>query len=763
MVSKLNWSKILSWLLPLIYGSALLLIPLGMSYFFPIFSPFNLIKSFWLQTLGAVTLIILILVVKFWRWPVADLSWPRLSRALMPVWLFWLAWSLLSLNSVNFLQSWFGSYERQMGLGFYFWLAVWYSFIVYYFGGSRQKQLSASITIWQGGVMSSSWLMVIAGSVASIYAFLQFCGYDFALWQEPQLYTRAISTLGQPNFLGSFLLFTLPLSAYIFGRKANFWSRVLIFSLVLIQLTGLVVSGSRAAWLALILSTGAAVLFLVWRLWRYWAIGFALAFACLSIGVFYLLMPARFLALGDWSGGSLALRHYFYQAAWPAISEHPWLGVGLENGGEVLVKQYQPDWGVFMQIDGYTDKVHNSVLDIVIQTGFLGLIFWLGLYMFWAWQCWCLWQLPAGRSFALAAGTAMLAYGLSLIVGISDISNIFYFWVLAALITAGNLALRFEQYKSLSLNTIHSSVWRRLVAPVLSVLLLLVASGQIYLGLNSLQADYYFLQFYRTLPLRQYFTADTLYSYAENSALNPVFKAHYQRAFSAFALSDWSALPDISTRWLIREHLATIEKSLPRQGYENQLTRTRLTCFLTGGVSGQTNFLDLIDLSPNRPGVYRDWGQCLQLSENPGALSAYDQALSYLPSAQDVRLNQEHRDYLYFYLSRLQSERGLILEAGANYQEAIEAYRLAYTYYPGNISLLKSRANVYLQLQDYESAALLLAHGRLRQPTDPQWPLALAELFRAAGDQVQAEYYQTQASMLGNITNATITEAVIIK
>ncbi len=762
MISKLNWSKILSWLLPMIYSSALLLIPLGMSYFFPIFSPFNLIKSFWLQTLGAVILIILTVVAKFWRWPGAGLSWTSLGRAVLPIWFFWLAWSLLSLNSVNFLQSWFGSYERQMGLGFYFWLAIWYSFIVYYFGGSRQERSSASIAIWQRGVMSSSWLMVIAGSVASIYAFLQFCGYDFALWQEPQLYTRAISTLGQPNFLGSFLLFTLPLSAYIFVFKTNFWPRVLIFSLVLIQLTGLVVSGSRAAWLALILSTGAAVLLLAWRRWRYWAIGLALIFVCLSVGAFYLLMPGRFLALGDWSGGSLALRHYFYQAAWPAISERPWFGVGLENGGEVLVKQYQSDWGVFMPIDGYTDKVHNSLLDIVIQTGFLGLIFWLGLYIFWAWQCWRLWQLPAGRAFALVAGTAMLAYGLSLMVGISDITNIFYFWVLAALVTAGNLALRFDQYKSVSLKNIYSSAWSR-VAALASGVLLLVASGQIYLGINSLQADYYFLQFYRSLPSRQYFTADTLYSYAEASALNPVFKAHYQRAFSAFALSDWSSLPDISTRWLIREHLAVIEKNLPRQGYENKLTQARLTCFLTAGVSGQASFLTLIDFSPNRPGVYRDWGQCLQLSDSAGALSAYDQALSHLPQVIDSRLNQEHRDYLYFYLSRLQSERGLILESVADYQSAIEAYRLAYAYNPSNVSLLKSRANAYLQLKDYESAALLLNHGSLRQPTDSQWPLALAELFKAAGNQVKADYYQTQASMLGNTASTTMTEAVIVK
>lgn len=763
-MKKIHWSKILNLLIPLSYWSALVAVPLGMSYFFPIFSPFTLVKITWLQILGSFLLLIVVFKLRLWRRSKTEaLLSVRFWRLVAPVWLFWLAWALLSVWSLVPVQTWFGSYDRKLGLLTYFWLAIWHSFTVYYFGGFRQREVAARAQAWQNGVRTTAVLMSGVGALIGLYAFLQFCGYDFAVWQEVQLYSRAISTLGQPNFLGSFLLLSLPLSVYYFFSLKTFRWRAWAGFLICFQLAGLIVSGSRAAWLALAVSAGIAALIYAWRRWRYWALLIGPATILLILGIFYFLMPARLSALSNWETGSQALRRYFYQAAGATIAARPWLGTGLENGGEALVGQYQPDWGVFMRIDGYTDKVHNSVLDIIIQTGFVGLFFWLGLYLFWGLSLWRLWHRPGGRSFAAAAAAAIGAYSFSLLFGLSDIAGVFYVWILTALVMAGNASLapaESERGRG-SLHFFSSWHWRRswsmpqgvfkVVASLISGLLIIFSLGQIYFALNSLQADYYFLQINRLLPERQYFTSGTLYSYLSASSLDPARRQYYQRVFSAYAVADFEQLPDISSRLFVRNLLKEITASLPETGYENLSVQARLHCLFEGVDRARPDFQRLINLSPRRPWVYRSWGACLQSGQKDSeALAAYDQALRLLPDISDPRLNQEHRDYLNFYLYNLYLSRGLVYERQTDYTQALKAYRQAYANYPDDLSVLKKIADIYFLQKDYPAAAGILRHAALRQPNDYHWPLALAALFKNIKEDGLARDYWHQASQLSS-------------
>ncbi len=758
-MSKISYSKILALLLPICYFTALLAVPLGMSYFFPIFSPFTLIKSAWLHILGAFILLLLIFSLQPWR-SATIVTWQDTSffKAIAPVWIFFAAWAILSIWSWDQTQTWLGSYSRQLGLLFFFWLSVWHSFIVYYFGGYRPLKSLGAAEAWQQGVRLTAVIMSVAGAVAGAYAFLQFCGFDFALWQEAQLNSRSISTFGQPNFLGSFLLLSLPISFFLISKSKRFFKRVWLSLSVVLQLTGLVVSGSRSAWLAFALVLILVLLLWAWRRWRYKAITVLPIGVVLIFTFFYLLMPARLLSLSDFNSGSLALRRYFYQAAQEVISVRPLLGVGLENGGELIVRQYVPEWGIFMKVDGYTDKVHNSYLDIIIQTGLIGFIFWLGLYIFWAWQCWLLWLKPAGRSFALAAAAAMLAYGISLMFGIADISGVFYFWILAALVVAGNISL--SQHKNHLFNSWGRFIVQQLslinqrskmavatfIGGFVSVILVIVSLLQIYLSINSLQADYYYLQIYQRLPQQQYFTLSVLYSYLKESAYNPVNLAYYQRAFSQYALTDFESLPDLSTRLIVREELTEIFKQLPSQGYENMVSRARLSCFLFGESAAKNDFQNLTALSPYRPAVYRDYGLCLQNSgQDQAALDAYSQALSLLPASDDYRLNQEHKDYLHFYSYRLQSASGQLYLKQNDYQRALDSFSGAYFNYPDDISSLKKMADAHYLQQDYSEALSLLKHAYVLQPDTYEWPLALAAIYQQTGMFVEADRYHQQA------------------
>ena len=718
---KIAWSKILDLLLSLSYGTALLAVPLSMSYFFPIFSPFTLVKTAWLQIIGASFLIFLIFKLHPWlksdNFPLKTRFW----RAIAPVWLFWGAWALLSIWSLNPLQTWFGSYDRQLGLLTYFWLALWFSFIVYYFGGFRQEVKNNPIHSWQRGIRLSTFLMALAGTIIGIYAFLQFCGYDFAVWQESQLYGRAIATLGQPNFLGSFLLLCLPLTAYYFFQQRRFFSRFLILLMLVVQIVGLIVSGSRAAWLAAIMTLAVIIIFYLWRRWRGWSIVIAAGFVLIFSLFFYGLMPARLTALRDFDTGSVALRRYFYQASGQVIGEHLWLGTGLDAGGEALVAQYRPDWGVFLKIDGYTDLVHNRILDIIIQTGLIGFAGWLFLCLFWFRQLQCLWNNPITHNFALAAAVALGAYSFSLLFGLADIASLFYVWVIAALVVAGNASACPKKINQANLSKHffknNFSGFKSVIAVSISAILIIFSVCQIYFSLSSLQADYYFFQLYRLLPTRQYFTIDTLYSYLADSELNPVNRAYYQRTLGSYVVADFDNLPDISSRRLMRASLATIADSLPRRGYENFVVKTNLLCLAQGAEAARADFQKLISLSPSRPLVYRDWGRCLQSSlKNEEALVASGRALALLPSADDSRLNQEHRDYLNYYAHQLWRDRGSLYQRQHNYPAALRAYKQAYSYYPDDFYILKNIAEIYSLQSDRAAAAAALNHFYLRQP-----------------------------------------------
>ncbi|MDD3285134.1 MAG: O-antigen ligase family protein [Patescibacteria group bacterium] len=755
----LNIRRILSFFLPSFYWLALLAVPLGMSYLFPVASPFVSIKSAWLQILSALTLLVFLFFTIFSRGRRQGfLEAKKWWRAILPVWILWLALSVLSIWSFNSWQSWFGSYLRQTGILFYFWLAFWYSFLIYYFGGFYQSE--NRVIFWLRGVRLSALLMSIAGSLAGIYAFLQFCGFDFAVWQESQLYSRAIGTLGQPNFLGAFLLFALAMAAYYFFDSKKFFHKFFALLMFVCQLAGLIVSASRAAWLAAIVAVIMLLVLSAWQRWRWRTLAAIPILLLLFSAFFYLLMPARFSSLRDVSSGTLALRLSFYRSSFQIIKEHPWLGVGWENGGEAFITHYQPEWGALMNVDSSTDRAHNGVVDIIIQTGIIGLFFWILLYIFWAWQCWQLYRSPLGRKFALASIFSLTAYSLTLMVGISDISSIFYFWVIAALVSAGNLSLgekvflggffaRMKGKFRFFARPLSGSMLREGLIKIGGGVLGVLALVQIYFSLSSLQADYYFLQIRRLLPAREYFTISVILSYLDRSALNPVSKSYYHATLASYALSDWSNLEDLNSQYLVRNELSRIFSQSFLRGYDAGLLSARLQCFLSGVEQASPLFEKLIAASPERPALYRDYAQCWQSSGgDKEALSLYGEVLNLLPSTNHPLLNDDHRAYLNFYTSRVYIEMALIQENSGHLPQALQSWRLAYSAYPNDLLSLQKRADIYVRQKEYDSALFWLQHAYQRQPGFYYWPLAIANVYDLLGEDVLAESWHQQALRL---------------
>src|SRR5207244_508774 len=88
---------------------------------------------------------------------------------------------------------------------------------------------------------------VIGMCVASAYAVVQVARLDPIQWRrvaEVGSYVRPFATMGHPNFLGGFLVMTVPLALAVNRRAVRWaaWAAVIVIVLTL----------SRGAWLALI-------------------------------------------------------------------------------------------------------------------------------------------------------------------------------------------------------------------------------------------------------------------------------------------------------------------------------------------------------------------------------------------------------------------------------------------------------------------------------------------------------------------------------
>lgn len=94
--------------------------------------------------------------------------------------------------------------------------------------------------------------LLIASVIVSVYALVQATGITFFVWRGTQPYPRVWSTLGNPNFLGPYLIMVIPIYL-IFLIKAETMKKKFLYSLfTLLSVLALIFTYSRAAWLGMV-------------------------------------------------------------------------------------------------------------------------------------------------------------------------------------------------------------------------------------------------------------------------------------------------------------------------------------------------------------------------------------------------------------------------------------------------------------------------------------------------------------------------------
>lgn len=223
--------------------------------------------------------------------------------------------------------------------------------------------------------------------------------------------TRFQGTLGNPAYVAPYLMFTLFYTLYlwIMSQYKKKWVKHFSYGfLVLFFLFFFYVSQTRGALIGLGIAT---LIFLVYLLisspknikkWAAFGLSISALFIVLvSVVSFYLsplcarsncsafaknLSSNRLLTL-SLSNESFQTRLWTWSSAWQGFKERPLLGWGPENFSTVFDKYFNPrHYIVGTNSETWFDRAHSVVFDYLAETGLLGFLSYLTIFVVFYWQ-----------------------------------------------------------------------------------------------------------------------------------------------------------------------------------------------------------------------------------------------------------------------------------------------------------------------------------------------------------------------------------------
>ncbi len=239
--------------------------------------------------------------------------------------------------------------------------------------------------------------MEAAGAIASIYAILQYAGWDPLI--PAYLYTigsapaavRPPATLSHATYFATFLLPVALIAASFRLREMVAVRRRVHEIIFFLSVAALILSGTRSAILGF--GVGVCVLIYVDREHlvnrKILARAAYRALAIAAIAAMFLLFPARAGVrvrlsqwISDWAGGARLL---VWRDSLPLFRQHPIWGIGPEMFEPAFRKAQSLELARAFP-DHYHESPHNFFLEVGLGQGVIGLAVWLALLGL---GCWC--------------------------------------------------------------------------------------------------------------------------------------------------------------------------------------------------------------------------------------------------------------------------------------------------------------------------------------------------------------------------------------
>ncbi len=275
--------------------------------------------------------------------------------------------------------------------------------------------------------------LLLSATLVGMYGVFQtFFGYEIFRGIRIPAYGHFFRAIGGYNFYLTFagnqlLALGLALSCLLTEKSSALrWKYAGAFVVILLSILG---TFARSAWLGLT----AMILLGVWILNRryFWR---AVAVFVFLGGMLLLVVPDfRMRVVSIFQPAENSVRLNLWRTGWAMWKMHPVWGIGPGRFNELFPLFKVP--GVY----DATGHTHNDYLNMAVNSGIVGLVSWLALWMAWFWY-----TIRALLLFPLAAIDRKWLYGSILGVAailiaaffqcyFTDLENNIYWWTIAAL------------------------------------------------------------------------------------------------------------------------------------------------------------------------------------------------------------------------------------------------------------------------------------------------------------------------------------------
>lgn len=262
--------------------------------------------------------------------------------------------------------SFWGSYYRMMGGFMYFHLFLFFLLLVLNF--HTKEQWKRAIEVLATGVI-----------VIFLYSFIKLFGFNEAgFYIAESAFDRIVSTFGQPNYLGGYMVMMsfLTFAYYLLTKKK--WVLVVVG----LSILSLVMSESRAALLG-VFSGLWLFTFLYGRRFEkkkmvFWSFFLPVVLLILFFAANHFEISRLNLKEHIWT---IEVRKLLWSGTLELIEESPLVGHGFETFGLEFQRHFDSKLLHLEDIKSVPDRSHNLFLDVLAANGVFGLMLLIyGLY-----------------------------------------------------------------------------------------------------------------------------------------------------------------------------------------------------------------------------------------------------------------------------------------------------------------------------------------------------------------------------------------------
>ena len=294
---------------------------------------------------------------------------------------------------------------------------------------------------------TAAWLkrliyaFVSSGTIVAIIGVFQYIFGIFSSgnWVDVRFFSdirgRVTSVFDNPNVLGMYLCMVFPFALYALNRSQRKNERFLCrISVVLILLCTLL-TWSRGAWVAVLITGLLFALFTSQKTIR------VLFFLVLSIPFMPMILPEsvlnRFLSIGNLADSSLQYRIYTWKGSVRILKENFWGGIGY---GNAAFREVYPQYA-YAGIEA-AEHSHNLFLQVMVGMGIGGLLILFAVIIFGYQMNLEYIKNTKDTQTKLMVIAALCAFTAVLIMGVFDFvwynyRLFFLFWVVLAIACAG--------------------------------------------------------------------------------------------------------------------------------------------------------------------------------------------------------------------------------------------------------------------------------------------------------------------------------------